>query len=97
MVQLAWQVWGVTDSYLRLLGAHSRGTRSFFKQDLSHFFDSLSLEVLVPLLEHYRAPPALVQLVTLVGSLRFKGSLLRTSPVSIPELCKVALSVHCCR
>ena len=54
---------GVTDSHLRLLGAHNRGTRSFFKQDLSHFFDSLSLEVLVPLLEHYRAPPALVRLV----------------------------------
>ena len=33
---------------------------------------------------------------TLVGSLRFKGSLLRTSPGSTPELCKVALSVHCC-
>ena len=54
---------GVADAHLRLLGAYNRGTRSYFKQDLSHFFDSLSLDVLIPLLEHYRAPSTLVQLI----------------------------------
>ena len=54
---------GVADAHLRLLGAYNRGTRSYFKQDLSHFFDSLSLDVLIPLLEHYRAPPMLTQLI----------------------------------
>ncbi|CAE7228019.1 Ptchd3 [Symbiodinium sp. CCMP2592] len=54
---------GVADSHLRLMGAHRRGCRAFVKQDLSHFFDSLTLDVLLPLLEHYKAPAALCRLV----------------------------------
>ena len=55
---------GVTDSHLRLIGAQKRGSRAFVKQDLSHFFDSLKLEVVLPLLEHYKAPPALSRIVS---------------------------------
>ena len=54
---------GVADAHMRLMGANKRGTRSYVKQDLSHFFDSLTLDVLVPLLQHYKAPSALVRLV----------------------------------
>ncbi|CAE7290680.1 pol [Symbiodinium sp. CCMP2592] len=54
---------GIADTHLRLMGAHRRGCRAFVKQDLSHFFDSLTLDVLLPLMEHYKAPAALCRLV----------------------------------
>lgn len=78
---------GVTDSHLRILGAQQRGCRAFVKQDLSHFFDCLKLEVVLPLLEHYRAPPALSRIVSAVY--RQSRRLFRVEQFTSPEFVTV--------
>ncbi|OLQ11437.1 Retrovirus-related Pol polyprotein from type-2 retrotransposable element R2DM [Symbiodinium microadriaticum] len=78
---------GVTDSHLRLIGAQKRGCQAFVKQDLSHFFDSLKLEVVLPLLEHYRAPPALSRIVSAVY--RQSKRLFRVEQFTSPEFVTV--------
>ena len=52
-----------TDCHIRLLEAWNRGVREYIKQGLSSFFDSISLEVLTPLLRHYGAPDALIEVL----------------------------------
>ena len=78
---------GVTDSHLRLIGAQKRGSKAFVKQDLSHFFDSPNLEVLLPLLERYRAPPALSRIVS--AAYRQSRRLFRVEQFTSPEFVTV--------
>ena len=51
------------DTHRRLLCAWKSGVRSFLQQDLSAFFDSLSVPVLKLALTHLGAPPALAPLL----------------------------------
>ncbi|CAE7814162.1 unnamed protein product [Symbiodinium sp. KB8] len=54
----------VADVHARILQAWNLGIRSFIQQDLSAFFDSLSVPVITATLQHLGAPEALIQLVS---------------------------------
>ena len=51
------------DVHRRIFCAWKSGTHSFIQQDLSAFFDSLSVPIVRAALEHLGAPPALVRLI----------------------------------
>ncbi|CAE7667378.1 CTSD [Symbiodinium microadriaticum] len=54
----------VADVHARILQAWNLGARSFIQQDLSAFFDSLSVPVITETLRHLGAPEALTQLIS---------------------------------
>ena len=54
----------VADVHARILQAWNLGTRAFIQQDLSAFFDSLSVPVITETLRHLGAPETLIQLVS---------------------------------
>ena len=54
----------VADVHARILQAWNLGTRAFIQQDLSAFFDSLSVPVITETLRHLGAPASLTRLIS---------------------------------